>query len=143
MFYNCLRAVANRGCGNVEALHSSAELGHGLEKERGRKANKEEVLTRERKCLRHDTGRSFFRKEEGGVQKERLREKKGGGGESCPMGEIAREKTYLQYFPAVGGIELVVAMTMSLDSVEEVPVKQYTYLTTQLHVCKTIYHTLK
>ena len=33
-------------------------------------------------------------------------------------------------------------MTMSLDSVEEVPVKQYTYLTTQLHVCKTIYHTL-
>ena len=33
-------------------------------------------------------------------------------------------------------------MTMSLDSVEEVPVKQYTYLTTQLHVCKTTCHTL-
>ena len=45
---------------------------------------------------------------------------------------------YLQYFPAVGGIELLVAMTMNLDNVEEVPVKRYTYPTRQLHVYMTM-----
>lgn len=45
MFCNCLRAVANRGCGSAEALHSFAELIHCLEKkkEREREAKEEGV----------------------------------------------------------------------------------------------------
>ena len=41
MFCNCLRAVANRGCGSAEALHSFAELIHCLE-------NRKRVRERER-----------------------------------------------------------------------------------------------
>ena len=46
MFYNCLRAVTNRGYGNAEALHSSGELGRGLENKRegGRSVNKGEKV---------------------------------------------------------------------------------------------------